>query len=381
MRIFKAVSKIILKDWLLLAIVVVSILLNVVVAVSDVETCEKATVANDLIELYGAEITSQNLLRVEAEFNETLQVAKNKYWEIYEKTTTSVERLYETGCFEDEANYLRVMVLQSMSNYGREYIENANSNISGLTGDNQAGYYSVALLSGARELLYGKLLPVVVIESLVVALYVVMKAADTASVTKTLSMEYSTRIGKKVDFVKNIVSMAIVVAFFVIIAAFSLFVFDFVCPGCLSHEIPAIADVFPYVIRFGNISEAEYCFIWLLLAFEILIVEMLAASAIGKVFRNIFTGTSLNILAWIGLGGLRICEGNCKWIEQINYWNPASLFLGFKDGTPLQLTDRWFLEETGIFVSEFTLMGVWIVLMMVVSLIVWLLFGRRELNV
>ena len=278
MRTGLIVARQIVKDWLLWVIVLVSIIMNSILLLSDPSGARMCQTANNMVEYYGEKVSSDNVFCIERDLNAILSKASNAYCERYGKANLDVSELYRAGFLGSE-EYEKVVLMQRMQSCGQAALDDAR----------RLKTFSVSELSDTRNTLYKKMLPIISAELVIIAVYVMLRTLETGVVTNTAPLEYATRSGRRVDIVKILTALTVISfsCLLVNICAITLFCWRY--PGAVSatSTLPVLIWKASSVI---DLSESAYLAWWLGIEFAVICIFAILAAAAGLAFRNSFVG-------------------------------------------------------------------------------------------
>ena len=370
MRTGLIVARQIVKDWLLWVIVLVSIIMNSILLLSDPSGARMCQTANNMVEYYGEKVSSDNVFCIERDLNAILSKASNAYCERYGKANLDVSELYRAGFLGSE-EYEKVVLMQRMQSCGQAALDDAR----------RLKTFSVSELSDTRNTLYKKMLPIISAELVIIAVYVMLRTLETGVVTNTAPLEYATRSGRRVDIVKILTALTVISfsCLLVNICAITLFCWRY--PGAVSatSTLPVLIWKASSVI---DLSESAYLAWWLGIEFAVICIFAILAAAAGLAFRNSFVGF-LTLCAYsCGLFGLQtVSFDKFSFWEELAQWNPVGLFLIFKEGAVEVQSEKWFLvQESGYVLcgSELPVVATWLAFSLAVLGMVWRFFKRKE---
>lgn len=357
MKIRFLVIRQILKDVLLWSLIAVSIMVNITVLFCDQSSIQMCQTANQLVRHYGQQITEQKLSEISSDLNAILEKANVSFQMRYGTTTSDLLVLYYGECFETEADYRKTILMEQMQSYNQ-------------TG--QPGFFSISNLAGTRNVLYGRLLPIVVLELVIIGVYVMLKSLETGLVTNTAVLEYSSLQGKQIDARKMEAAFLVVNLLLLLITGFILAVFFLLYPGSVSATIPVSASVFPFAVSTVKVSELGYLATWLVTGYLVLWIFVFLAGSIGLALRNSFAGVLI----------LAAFSGGLVWVLKIPQWttfarlNPMGLFLEFNNGALVLRTEKWFLDSP-VYGKELAVAGIWLVFSLILLGLSWMRFLRK----
>lgn len=207
------------------------------------------------------------------------------------------------------------------------------------------------LLALSLRLLYHKLLPAVLAESLFLCFWTVLAGLERERVAGTVSISYSTRVGR--GMAKNRIAAGLICASlaWIVLLGVALACFLVRCPAreSLSLAFSALEwpDGRPWYGSFPGHMAACGLLLWgIVLAFGLL------AGAAGLLFRNAFSAfLSLAALLSLWLLSVRLCPGEPAFWQWPLFWNPANILFRFEDGQLILRLDAWFLRNDGACLS------------------------------
>ena len=351
MKIRLLLSQQILRDVLLWCLVVAAILLGVVLLLVDQTCIQMCRIADGLVQHYGQEITQQNRSALLKDFNEILHAANNTLQSIYGNTTTDLMDLYHFGCFETEDDYLKAVLMENMLSYDTT---------------TQSDFFSTSHLAGTQSVLYMKLLPLMALSLVIIGVYLMLKALEVGTVTNTSSLEYTSMSGKWIDTAKIKSAFLATTLIWLLITGVVLAVYFLLLPGSVSVSIDAPGT---------NISELGYLALWLLTEYLVICFFTTLAAAVGLNIRNSLIG----VLVLAAFTGVQVWLLKKPQWNPFAKWTPIGLFLAFQDGVWFLRTNQWFQKST-LYGKELSVAGAWLVFSLILLLLSWQRFLRKELK-
>jgi len=357
------------KDWLLWVLMTVSIIINSVLVLLNPGSVRMCQTANKLVEYYGIQISSESISRIQQDLQSIINEACDAYQKRYGEATHDVLDLYHAGCFESDEEYERVILLQRMQAYAQTALDN----------NSQFKFFSVSELSGTRDLLYKKILPIACTELIIIAAYVMLRNLETSAVTNTASLEYSSMPGRRIDMLKIVASCSVIALTWFLFHACMIGLFDSIYPGSISRStslLMVISKLSPTI----NISESGYLLCWLGVEFLVVLIYAILAAAAGLAFRNSLIGLLIIVACSCGSLGLQMV--NYTFGDKFSQWNPVGLFVRFNDGSITIQSEKWFLvfdPEYALGGNELAIVLMWLIFSIVILGLAWQFFRRREL--
>lgn len=237
------------------------------------------------------------------------------------------------------------------------------------------------LLALSLRLLYHKLLPAVLAESLFLCFWTVLAGLERERVARTVPISYSTRVGR--GMAKNRIAAGLICASLAWIVLFgaALACFLALCPAReslnLSFSVVEWPDGRPWYGSLPGHVAACGMLLWgILLAFGLL------AGAAGLLFRNAFSAfLSLAALAALWLLSVRFCPGEPAAWQWPLVWNPANILFRFEDGQLILRLDAWLLRNDGACLSslEPETVGTWALIGAGLFCAAWRGFCKKEM--
>lgn len=374
MRVFRELTRQYGKDLLLWSLVVVSVAVNLVLAFSAPEPARLCREAAILVDKYGKKITEDSISALEKEYNAVLLEANAVFQNAYGDTTSDLSTLYDTGCFASEVEYAKAVVLQQMIAYG----QNA------MNLEEHPGFFSVSTFSGARNILYRKILPMEVAEMAVIGVYLVLKVLESGTVFRMVPLEYSSGRGKKIDLIKVISAFVVASFAWMLLTACSMAAFSYAYPGAISMTTPLSAEVYPGATPVMQTSEFGYLALWLMTAYLTLCTVFFVVASIGLLIRNSFVGALVMLGLFLILVGIQFyqAENQPVWIHFLQ-WNPFALFCEYQKGSLVIRGEKWFLDlgdNSVISGNELTIAASWFIFAVMQFWLCLKRFLRKEWN-
>ncbi len=374
MRICLLLLRRIAKDRLLWCLVLASVLIHSILLFCDPHGAGMCQAANRLIKHYGVQVSADNVSAIQQDLNAVLGKASDTYQERYGEATRDVSILYDSGCFENEEEYEKAVLLQAMQVYGQ----------AGLLEESQPRFYSVSELIGARDVLYKKLLPIACVESIMIAVYVMLRSLERSTVTNTAPLEYSSKQGKHIDVLKIAASFVVIVFVWLLVNTHIISLICVIYPGAIS-AVSSLPVVISKLSPAVDLPESTYLICWLGADFMVTCIYALLAASVGLVVRNSFAGTLILAAFSFGLFGCQMIPfDRLAFWNALAQWNPVGLFLRYKAGAITVQSEKWFLDFGAEYVlcgNELRILAAWLACSAAVLGLAWRFFQRRELTI
>lgn len=364
MRTCLLIARHIAKDWLLWVLVVASIIINSVFIICDPTGARICQTADSLVSYYGENVSINTLASIEEDANAVLAKAGDEYRDRYGEYNLDMSDLNHAGCLQRE-EYELLLIMQRMLTYGHAVLNDSG----------QSSLFSVGELSGARDVLYKKILPLVSLELMIIAVYAVLKVLETSQVAKTAPLEYSTQFGKNIDIVKIVASFAVIVLLWLLVNICAATLFCLRYPGSISNS-SALSVCISKTSPATYLSESGYLLLWMGTEFLVICVYTVFAAATGLAIRSSLIGLLSLIVLFSGIFGVQLISSN-----ELAQWNPVGLFLTFKEGVITVQTDKWFLAAESEYIlcgNELLIVAIWLAIAFVILSLAWRFFQGKE---
>lgn len=362
------------KDWLLWCLVLVSLVINSVLLFCDPHCARMCQTANQLIQYYGIQVSSSNVSAIQQDLNTVLSKASDTYQERYGEATLDVSMLYYSGCFVNEEEYEKAVLLQTMQAYGEAC----------LLEETQPRFYSVSNLIGTRDVLYKKLLPIACVELIIIAVYVMLRNLEISTVTNTAPLEYSSQQGRHTDMLKIAASFAVIVFIWLLVNTYIILLVCVIYPGSIStsSSLPAIISKFSPAV---DLLESTYLICWFGVDLIVTCIYALLAASVGLVIRNSFAGSlTLAAFTFSLFGCQMISFDHLAFWDELAQCNPVGLFLHYKAGAITVQAEKWFLDFGAEYVlcgSELMIAAAWLAFSVAAFGLAWRFFRGRDLAI
>lgn len=389
-------------DRIFWALVVLSLVLNGVLVAMDKQ---EQHIYRALSGLCGP-VTEQNLAESERVYQDTLAEASAKYQRFYGTETDNLQELYVKGCLGDEKVLEKMQLRGQCVAYGKavlngeitydltafeasrngqfsNQLRQAQERAAMVAADGELAWVTVSRFTSAWKTLFSRLVPAVLLESLVIAALLILKSMESESVFSTASLVYTTRTGKKVLLIRTLAGYITVTLVYVFLAASALgaFFLTYPQPETLSAAMAAQVSWLPKVPFTGM----TYLLSVLAVGYGILTIFLLLSAAAALWQTNAFLGAA--VLAAVTSGMVlaqRLCSGSVTLCNLLFAGNPAGLLLKFQDGTAQFRMGSLFSYTPDCYSApgfEPVVLALWAVLGILAMLTAWRSASRKEVPV
>ena len=280
MRLILTTVKQLCLDRLLGSLIAIILILNIGLIASENQGRESVVVADRIINEVGSQINTVSVKALTEKLESMLNQAASSYFAKYGESTKDIDLLCSSGCMGDDQQVAEALVLQQMVTYGNsilkddvQFLKNTNLNTisksesymakiqnrDALVHENEEiNVFSSFRFSDGRHVLYKKILPILLLESVIISFYLTLKGLEKERINNTAPIVYSTMIGKRIELYRLVaVSMVITIVFLLLLIV--VFVqFSFLYPGCITSSNQVAANVYPSFIPQYNMSELQY---------------------------------------------------------------------------------------------------------------------------
>ena len=406
MRLILTTVKQLCLDRLLGSLIAIILILNIGLIASENQGRESVFVADRIINEVGSQINTVSVKALTEKLESMLNQAASSYFAKYGESTKDIDLLCSSGCMGDDQQVAEALVLQQMVTYGNsilkddvQFLKNTNLNTisksesymakiqnrDALVHENEEiNVFSSFRFSDGRHVLYKKILPILLLESVIISFYLTLKGLEKERINNTAPIVYSTMIGKRIELYRLVaVSMVITIVFLLLLIV--VFVqFSFLYPGCITSSNQVAANVYPSFIPQYNMSELQYFVSYSLMLYLLLIVFTGLVAVSGMLFSNSLLGGAC-FISVIGVMLLSLNKATASGIgwSAILAWNPIGLVFEYSGNKLSLCMYEWLLlSSSPTFLSSHEL-AVLISWMFVVLLLLggsWRIFKQKELR-
>lgn len=219
-----------------------------------------------------------------------------------------------------------------------------------------------------HSILFTSVLRMLLLQILILTALAVLYLMDHERIQKTEYLTYSSRTGRKIQYTKWLSGMAMSMIYAVILITVTLLLFLLFVPMRGLWETPVSSFMamqqrgfylYPY-ITFVRLSFGKYLLLSLFAVFLLIILVGILSGAVQLFFRNSYlTALSMGML-FLGLMALPYLFST-GFPHTVTALNPAALWY---------MCGGWFIEydpAVSFAWSEFITIGVWLIIMLIVS--------------
>ena len=406
MRLIFTIVKQLCLDRLLGVLIAIILILNIGLIASDNRGRESVVVAERLIKEVGSQINATSVNALSEKLESMLNQAASSYLAKYGESTKDIDLLCSSGCMGDDQQVAEALVLQQMVTYGNsilrddvQFLKNTNLNIIGksesymakirnrdeLVHENaEINVFSSFRFSDGRHVLYKKILPILLLESLIISFYLTLKGLERERINNTAPIVYSSMIGKRIELYRLVaVSMVITIVFLLLLIVI-LIQFSFLYPGCITSSNPVVANVYPSFIPQYSMTEWQYFISYSLMLYLLLIVLTGLVAVSGMLFSNSFLGGAcfISLIAVMLLFLNKATASGVGW-STILAWNPIGLVFEYSGNKLSLCMYEWLLlSSSPTFLSnyELTVLISWMFVVLLLLVGSWRIFKQKELR-
>ena len=399
----------ILLDPVLWVMVAVSMVVNGWQIWSGSYDRDSYVVFEDTVEIVGNELTAKSLERLEELYTQEVDTAKDLYLDQMGSEAENLLQLYQRGCLRDDENSFRRLQLwqqlidakdtllsngtvystdafrESRESLFMEQVEEYINRVAQIheTGENR--YFSVGAFTDLRQRVYWILLPVLYMELIVFAVYLMLKNAEREFAFGTYSIIYATKKGRKLQISRMLAAVFVISLLFLLLSTVTLGAYITTYPQLSALQSPMTAQLYPSMIPKANMTGFEYLLANLTVGYIVVLVFALLAGSVGVLFHNSYLG----FIAVAGITGMmavmqQICQDKMVLSDLLLAWNPLSLVFTITDSWEIvPRTGELFLYTADCYSAPFFEVGVlitWLCVGVIMYTVSYQYFGRKEMS-